>query len=254
MQQQQVSAGLCAAAAGLNEASLMAQEENWSTRTNTRSSLPPGYRVPFTPWLKVCGHVCLWVLYLVRSGWGGALQAQLLRDAATVNVKSRLSGHPVDENSTIKSTGQNRMTLQVRAMSWLRWHLTVEIHQTSSPLHLWPTPPTRCPSHAAARTHTCRSSISKNATSGSNWRKARQETRLPPSEESFYIQAGETRRQTSQAVVDKCQTCPGKCWCSPTNKGAQRKASIFSLMDAPSDCSSHLSPHLLPTPRFQGQL
>lgn len=58
------------AATGLNQASLMAQEENWSTRTNTCSSLPPGYRVPFTPWLKVCGHVCLCVLYLVRRGWG----------------------------------------------------------------------------------------------------------------------------------------------------------------------------------------
>lgn len=44
--------------------------------------------------------------------WVGAtLQAQLLSDAATVNVKSRLSGHPVDENSVIKSAEQNRITL-----------------------------------------------------------------------------------------------------------------------------------------------
>lgn len=70
IQDQQVQAGWCTAAAGLIEDSLMAQEENWSMGTNTRSSLPPGYRVPFTPWLKVCGHVCVCVLYLVRSGRG----------------------------------------------------------------------------------------------------------------------------------------------------------------------------------------
>lgn len=152
LQQQQVPAGLWAAAAGLNEASLMAQEENWSTRTNTRSSLPP--------WLSCTFHTvtqsvwsCVLAGAVFSEEWvGGALQAQLLRDAAMVNVKSRLSGHPVDENSAIKSMGQNRITL-VRAMSWLRWHLTVEIQQTSSLFHLWPTAPTRCPSHAAARTH-----------------------------------------------------------------------------------------------------
>lgn len=61
---------------------------------------------------------CVFVGAVFSEEWvGGALQAQLLRDAATVNVKSRLSGHPVDENSAIKSMGQNRITLQERAMS-----------------------------------------------------------------------------------------------------------------------------------------
>lgn len=69
IQDQQVQAGRCTAATVLIEALLMAQEENWSTRTNTRSSLPPGHRVPFTPWLKVCGHVCVCVVF--SEEWEG---------------------------------------------------------------------------------------------------------------------------------------------------------------------------------------
>lgn len=78
-----------------------------------------------TPWLSCTFHTmtqsvwsCVFVRAVFSEEWVGAtLQAQLLRDAATVNVKSRLCGHLMDENSVIKSTEQNRITLQVRAMS-----------------------------------------------------------------------------------------------------------------------------------------
>lgn len=55
----------------------MEQEENSSTRANTHNSLPPGYRVPFTPQFKVCGRACVRVCGCVMY-----LQALLLRDAA----------------------------------------------------------------------------------------------------------------------------------------------------------------------------
>lgn len=162
-----------------------------------------------TPWLSCTFHTMtqsVWSCVFVRAVFseervGATLQAQLLRDAATVNVKSRLSGHLMDENSVIKSTEQNRITLQVRAMSWPRWHLTVEIQQTFPLFHLWVTAPTHCPSHAAARTHLPLLHVKKVTTGGkaTDAKPGRSHGRHP-----VRIQAVETRRQSSQAVVDRC--------------------------------------------------
>lgn len=57
----------------------MEQEENSSTRANTHNSLPPGYRVPFTPQFKVCGRACVHVCVCMCVMY---LQALLIRDAA----------------------------------------------------------------------------------------------------------------------------------------------------------------------------
>lgn len=106
---QQAQAGWWEAVMRLIEASLMGQEENWSTRANTHNSLPPGYRVPFTPQLKVC--VCAWlrlhVCEFVRVvGWvSGAITSCAPQSCRIVVFKRKASvgdfktTHVIDEGS-----------------------------------------------------------------------------------------------------------------------------------------------------------
>lgn len=148
----QVQAGWRETVASLIEASLMEQEEKWSTRANTHNSLPPHYRVLFTPRLKVCVCVCvsvctcacviacvcvfvslqpttiqksIWRLengYLIFAKWH--CQESVLY-ARSLSLHFFQLCYCTDEASRHKSNTFPVNQVAPRGASWLRWHLAV---------------------------------------------------------------------------------------------------------------------------------
>ena len=77
-----------------------------------------------------------------------------------------------------------------------------------------------CPSHPAAKTHLLLFHVSKMwQLAAKQLTQSRQETLLPPREDSFYVQAV----RALNLWQNWCLTSPGKCSCSPSDKDALGK-------------------------------